>query len=304
MPAGNLYVADSGNHTIRKISPGGVVTTLAGLAGNPGSADGTSNSARFNNPSGVAVDGAGNLYVADMGNHTIRKISPGGVVTTLAGLAGSEGALDGTNTNARFYHPMRVAVDIATNLYVADTCNHAIRKIVFDARNTNWIVTTLAGLSGASGTNDGSSARFNFPWDLAVDGIGNVYVADAGNYTIRLVTPLGLVSTLAGLPGISGRSDGTGGSARFAYPCAVTVDSLGTLYVADGGAQTIRKIAPGGVVTTLSGQAGILGHWDGPATNALFNHPCGITVDGAGATLYVADSGNNTVRTVMLPPAR
>ena len=126
--AGNVYVADSNNVTIRKITPGGVVSTLAGLAGQYGSADGTGSAARFNNPNGVAVDSAGNVYVADTCNYTIRKITPGGVVSTLAGLAGNRGSADGTGSAARFFSPQGVAVDSAGNVYVADTGNHTIRK--------------------------------------------------------------------------------------------------------------------------------------------------------------------------------
>src|ERR1035437_967890 len=127
--AGNVYVADYGNSTIRKMTPGGVVTTLAGLATSPGSADGTGSAARFYQPAGVAVDSAGNLYVADYGNSTIRKVTPGGVVTTLAGLAGSPGSADGTGSAARFYKPYGVAVDSAGNVYVPEYGNHTIRKV-------------------------------------------------------------------------------------------------------------------------------------------------------------------------------
>ncbi len=127
--AGNVYVADTANHTIRQISAAGVVSTLAGSAGLSGSADGTGSAARFNEPQGVAVDGAGNVYVADTGNHTIRMITPGGVVSTLAGLAGASGSANGTGSNARFYHPEGLAVDSGGNVYVADTWNHTIRKI-------------------------------------------------------------------------------------------------------------------------------------------------------------------------------
>ena len=149
---GNVYVADTVNHTIREMTPVGtnwVVTTLAGLAGSPGSADGTGSAARFNNPGGVAVDSAGNLYVADAGNNTIRKVTPVGtnwVVTTLAGLAGSPGSADGTDSAAQFNQPYGVAVDSAGNVYVADTCNDTIRKVTLVG--TNWVVTTLAGLGG------------------------------------------------------------------------------------------------------------------------------------------------------------
>ena len=183
--AGNVYVADEGNNTIRKVTPGGVVTTLAGLAGSSGSADGTGSAARFNMPYGVAVDSAGNVYVADSYNDTIRKVTAGGVVTTLAGLAGSSGSADGTGSAAQFDLPMGVAVDSAGNVYVGDCENSTIRKVT-----AGGVVTTLAGQPGSSGNNDGvgSAARFYGPRGVAVDSAGKVYVADLWNNTIRIGT--------------------------------------------------------------------------------------------------------------------
>ena len=163
----------------------------------------------------MAVDSAGNVYVADTYNHTIRKITPAGVVSTLAGLAGSCGSADGTGANARFYYPYGVAVDSAGNVYVADTDNHTIRKIT-----PGGVVSTLAGLAGSSGSADGTgaNARFHYPSGVAVDSAGNVYVADTDNHTIRKITPAGVVSTLAGLAGSYGSADGTGANARFYQP--------------------------------------------------------------------------------------
>ena len=193
--AGNVYIADTFNHTIRRITPGGVVTTLAGLAGNVGNADGTGSAARFNSPRGVAVDSGGTVYVGDTNNHTIRKIAPGGVVTTLAGFPGSSGTTDATGNNARFNQPRGIAVDGAGVLYVADTNNHTIRKITAGA-----VVTTLAGLAGTSGNTDatGNAARFNGPRGVAVDSAGTLYVADTNNNRIRQVTAAAVVTTLAG----------------------------------------------------------------------------------------------------------
>ena len=209
--SGNVYVADLYNHTIRKISPSGVVTTLAGLAGSNGSADGTGSGARFYYPRGVAVDGSGNVYVADYANHTIRKVTSSGVVTTLAGLAGSFGSADGTGSEARFYTPSGVAVDGSGNVFVGDYANHTIRKVT-----SSGVVTTLAGLVGSVGSADGTgdAARFFYPMGVAVDGSGNVYVADEFHHTIRKVTSSGAVMTLAGLAGSSGSADGTGSGAR------------------------------------------------------------------------------------------
>jgi hypothetical protein len=173
------------------------------------------------------------------------------VVTTLAGLAGNQGTNDGTNSNARFNNPLGVTVDTNGNLFVADTGNNLIREVT--PAGTNWVVTTVAGYEGSYGTNDGKGgdAQFNQPWGLAVDFDDSVYVADHFNSTIRKVTPSGtnwMVTTLAGLPGVSGTNDGTGSNARFYFPVGVAVDKGGSLYVADFDNFTIRKGYPPGSV--------------------------------------------------------
>ena len=252
--AGNVYVADSDNNAIRKVTAAGVVTTLAGVAGAAsGTNDGTGSAARFNGPAGVAVDNAGNVYVADRGNDTIRKVTAGGVVTTLAGLAVLSGTNDGTGSAARFNQPYSVAVDGAGNVYVADTYNCTIRKVT-----AAGVVTTLAGLAGNTSTNDGtgSAARFFQPHGVAADSAGNIYVADTYNCTIRKVTAAGVVTTLAGSAFYAGSADGTGNSAQFFFPEGVAVDSAGNVYVADTEMNTIRKVTEAGVVTTVAGSAG------------------------------------------------
>jgi streptogramin lyase len=296
--AGNVFVADSDNNTIRKITPAGVVTTLAGTANASGSADGTGAAARFNGPEGVAVDGSGNVFVADYGNNTIRKITPAGAVTTLAG-AGSSGTADGTGAAARFNWPTGVAVDVAGNVFVADTWNDTIRKVT-----STGVVTTLAGLAGSEGSADGTgaAARFNHPWGVAVDGAGHVFVADNWNDTIRKITPAGVVTTLAGTaqgpwPLGGGSADGTGAAARFNSPQGVAVDGTGNVFVADLYNNTVRKIAPTGVVTTLAGTAGSSGSADGTGAVARFDWPHGVAVDGAG-NVFVADTYNNTIRKI------
>ncbi len=184
---GNVYVAEGSNEDIRKITPAGVVTTFAGLAGNYGTADGTGSAARFNWPSSLAMDTNGNLFVADNENSTIRKITPAAVVSTIAGFPGSGGAADGTGNIARFYNPNGLVVDAAGNIYVADTGNNAIRKVT-----QAGVVTTLAGQSGNPGSADGIGgvARFNNPTGIAIDRLGNLYITDARNYTIRATQPL------------------------------------------------------------------------------------------------------------------
>ena len=294
--AGNVYVADTANDTIRKIAPNGVVSTLAGFSGSHGTADGTGSNARFWAPFGIAVDRSGNVYVADTANNTIRKITPNGVVSTLAGLAGHPGSQDGTGDAARFRNPWGVAVDSRGNVFVADMSNNAIRKITPVGE-----VTTLAGQAGLSGYANGfgSNARFNSPFAVAVDNADNVYVSDSANITIRKITPDGSVVTVAGLPGYAGSADGSGSDARFWNPEGLTVDDRGNIYVADTGNNTIRKITPTGVVTTLAGLAGTPGTTDGVGADARFNSPGGVAVDGAG-NIYVADTNNHCVRKLAL----
>src|SRR5439155_5883794 len=305
--AGSVYVADQVNYTIRKITSAGEVTTLAGLAGHGGSANGTNSAARFNGPSGVAVDSAGNVYVADAGNNTIRRIGPVGtnwVVTTLAGQAdplGNGGSADGIGSAARFFYPKGVAVDNDGNVYVADALNGTIRKVT-----PAGLVSTPAGRAGFYGSADGTgtAARFYFPSGVAVDSATNLYVADTLNHTIRKMTPARVVTTLAGMAGIVGSADGTGTAARFYAPTGVAVDSAGKVYVVDTYNNTIRKLTAVGtnwVVTTLGGAPGIWGSADGRGSTARFSNPNGVAVDTAG-NLYVADFYLNTIRKGYAPP--
>ncbi|HTT42639.1 MAG TPA: NHL repeat-containing protein [Steroidobacteraceae bacterium] len=290
---GNIYVADSGNNTIRKIDSAGAVTTLAGTAGVTGSADGTGPAASFNAPWGLATDSAGNVYVADSNNNTIRKVTPAGVVTTLAGTAGVSGSADGIGASASFLWPVGVATDAADNVYVA--VNDTIRKIT-----PAGVVTTLAGTAGVTGSADGvgAAARFWDPIGIATDSAGNLYVADYSTAIIRKVTAGGVVTTLAGTAGVAGSADGIGAAARFYGPTSLATDNAGNLYVADWYDNAIRKVTSSGVVTHLAGGSVLeSGSTDGSAAMARFSGPMGVATDSAG-NVYVADEFNNEVRKV------
>lgn len=245
---GAIYVTDTANGTIRQITPTGTVSTLAGSTTNRGNQDGIGAAATFSSPVAVAIDGTGVLYVTDALNHTIRQISPGGTVNTLAGSAGSSGSADGTGSAARFNHPTGIAVDRAGNVYVADTTNNTVRKIT-----TTGEVTTLAGLPGVSGAQDGrgNEALFNNPVGLAVNASGTVFLSDTGNSTVRQITPAGVVTTLAGMPGVAGFRDGTNNAAWFHTPQGLALDATGNVYVADTGNAAIRKVTLAGAVSTI-----------------------------------------------------
>jgi sugar lactone lactonase YvrE len=271
--------------------------TIRTFAGStiPGSTNAVGTSAHFTHPVGLTTDSAGSIYVADTENSTIRKITPDGNVSTLAGLAGNFGSADGTGGGARFYGPQALAANSAGQLFVADSANSTIRKIVGNG------VSTFAGVAGVSNSFDGtgSSAQFYHPEGIAIDFAGNIYVADTWNHTIRKITPAGAVTTLAGLAGNFGAADGTNGKARFNRPTGLVVDGGTNLFVADSLNHTIRKITPNGTVSTIAGLAGVWGSSDGTNNSARFYLPEGIGI-AANGDLYITDSGNQTLRKVSL----
>ena len=273
--AGNVFVADRANHLIRKISRDGVVSTLAGSPGNYGDTDGTSDTASFREPVATAVDTSGNVYVAEAASsNLIRKITPHGMVSTLAGSSSESGGYaDGTGSAAQFRLPFGVAVDNKGNVFVADKGNMIIRKITSDGN-----ATTFAGSAGEQGKLDGEakSARFAFPWDLALDHQGNLYVIDG--WAVRKIDTHAIVSTLAGSPDQAGSSDGTGSDARFSGLSSVAVSPAGNVYVVDNELKNIRKITPAGVVKTIRDSTG----------RTPFGNPVSIAVDD-NEQIYVVD---------------
>lgn len=237
-PDGNIYLADAGNKVVRKITPAGVVTTFAGLAGVSGSIDGVGAAARFTNIYGIDCDKNGNLYVVG-DDDLVRKITtPGAVVTTYAGVANTEGSLDGPRLTATFRDPEGVTVDNSGNVYIADLVNFLIRKI-----DTSGNVTTIAGSPGVAGNVDGTGSAARFNWirgGIVVDDLGFIYIADSSNHSIRKITPDGVVTTIAG-GATSGYSDGVGAAAIFNSPMGIAILN-GSLYVGDAVNRIIRRI--------------------------------------------------------------
>ncbi|HLP01140.1 MAG TPA: immunoglobulin domain-containing protein, partial [Opitutaceae bacterium] len=296
--SGRLYATDSTNDTVQRIAADGTVYLVAGTTGSAGSTNGTGSAARFNQPGGVVATRDGVLYVADTANALIRRIATNGTVTTFAGNAALRGNVNGNGTAATFSAPTGLALDSAGNLYVADATNHTIRKIT-----SSGAVTTFAGQAGTPGSANGSatSARFNTPTAVAVDSSGNVYVADTNNNTVRKINAGGTVTTLAGLSGVSGATDGNGADALFNQPQGLALDAAGNLYVADTGNSSVRKITSNGTVTTVAGLSTVSSENNGTgssgANDSLFNHPLALAVGSNGA-LYVGDTGAAAVRTV------
>jgi sugar lactone lactonase YvrE len=306
--SGNIYVVGRGSNVVYKVSPAGVVATFAGKENTEGAADGASSDARFKSPFGVAIDVSGNIFVSDGGNHTIRKITPEGAVTTVAGAPGLTGSSDGIGAASRFRNPSGVTIDAMGNLYIVDNGNRTIRMMT-----PAGVVSTVAGTALAAGATDGYGALASFkdPYGIVVDGAGNLYVSDCGSNTIRKLTPNGdtrtvtitppasvfpengTVTTLAGKPGETGSADGEGSNARFSNIGPLAVDQAGSIIVGDGFPNNLlRKVSPSGSVTTLAGTKGSLNtSRDGTGSQASFSEFPGITVDTAG-NIYIPGPGS------------
>jgi len=306
---GRLYIADALNNRIRRVSESGIITTIAGTGYLAGSGKGYYNgddiaatAADLYNPTGVAVDTAGNVYFADMGNNRVRKIDTGGKIHTVAGDgSGSFGGDNGLATAAKVNKPERVAVDTFGNIYIAEPLSNRIRKI-----NAGGTITTFAGTGTPTYTGDGgqaSAATLMNPVDVFADKLGNVYIADELNECVRMVDPSGIITTIAGegIPAFTG-DGGPATAARLYDPTGVTLDDSGNVYISDRGNECIRKISKwSGNIETLTGtgiadSAGYRGD-GGPATAAWLDFPQGLVVNSKGS-LFIADQNNNRIRAI------
>ncbi|HEX3580426.1 MAG TPA: hypothetical protein VH087_01600 [Thermoanaerobaculia bacterium] len=278
--------------------------TVSDLAGQPGVAaavDGAAASASFANPVSVGTDIYGNTYVVDRDASTIRKVAANGDISTVAGITGQTGAVDGTLSGGTMNHPSALTVSYGGYLYIADTGNELIRRLYPTGNGIIFgpFLVTFAGTTGVSGTTDGggSDATFSSPEGVAVAPDYTLYVADTGEDRIRKIDGISNVSAFAGIASSPGAADGPASSARFNGPTGLALDPAGNLYVADTGNDTIRRIGTDGNVTTIAGAPGVAGFTDGTGGVARFNHPTALAFDALG-NLYVADSGNNAIRRV------
>lgn len=294
---GNLFVADSRNHVIRKVATDGTVSLVAGDPGQAGYANGTGSAAKFDTPFGLTIANDGALLVADTGNHIIRRVAANGAVTIYAGLAGTPGNTNGTLSVSRFHSPLGIKRDTAGNIWVADSGTHTIRKI-----STAGMVTTEAGTPDSWGWEDGpaANAKFNGPVDVAVATDGRVFVSDGFNHVIRCLQTNGVVTTVAGQGGKAGWTDGLGAEARFWNPAGLAFDAAANLYIADSRNHVLRKLDASGRVTTVSGIGQVEGHTDGVNRAGLYFNPYGLAFDATG-NLTVSDSYNQLLRQVFVP---
>ena len=285
--SGTLYVSDASR--IRQVSPNGQVTTWAG--GEPGFADGPGLQARFNGPSGLAVNAAGDVFVADTFNQRIRKIAPDGTVSTLSGSV--RGYVNGAPGSARFAEPVGLALDSLGHLLVADFSNNRIRKVLASGANAGYaFLFAGTGVAGWADEPVAGWSQFDQPYGLATNGNGNLYIADSGNHRIRAIAATGEVSTVAGSsqPGIA---NGLGAAIQFRRPLAVTVDPSNRILVADTDNHRIRLLAPATASMTLTGSSS--GSVDGTLAEAQFDQPAGLAV-GPNGTIYALDAGNSRIR--------
>ncbi|MBD2702915.1 hypothetical protein IC229_19875 [Spirosoma sp. BT702] len=297
--SGNLYIADSENRRIRKVSPTGIINTIAGNGVFEFSGDGgPAINANLYNPNGVAVDKDNNFYIADRSNHRIRKVSSAGVITTVAGSGRQVFSGDGgPATNANINSPTSVALDKNNNLYIADLLNNRVRKV-----SSTGIITTIAGNGTAGYGGDGGlavNAQLNYPIGIAVDSSSNLFIVDQNNHCIRRVDTNGTITTIAGT-GVSGFSgdEGLATNAQLNRPFSVAVDNSGNIYIADGNNRRIRKVSATGIITTIAGTGtfGFSGD-GGPAINANMKTPIGLAISSNG-NLYFGDFGNYRVRMI------
>jgi len=295
--AGNLYIADSGDDVVEKVTPDGTLSVVAGVPGALGApTPGPAASSDLANPSGVTVDGAGNLYIADPDNDVVEKVTPGGVLSVAAGVPAQFGApTPGPAASSDLANPSGVTVDGAGNLYIADPDNDVVEKVT-----PGGVLSLAAGVPaqfGAPTPGPATSSDLGLPESVALDGAGNLYIADPDNYVVERVTPGGELTVAAGDGQSGAPTPGPSTSSELGSPSSVAVDGQGNLYIADAGNDVVERATPEGILAVVAGYTPSGGPSPGPATSSNLNLPLGVAVDGAG-NLYIADTGNSVVERV------
>jgi sugar lactone lactonase YvrE len=302
--SGNLYIADQINNRVRKLTPDGNLSTIAGNGKASYSGDGgPATDAALNHPCGIAIDSAGNLYIADTANNSIRKVTSAGTISTFAGTGQIGNTGDGGEASkALLDHPIGLALDSQGKLYIADTANNRVRVVSTDGKIEAFAGNGTAGSDGDGGA--AKDARLNRPQGVFVDSAGVVYIADTFNHRIRKVDTDGTITTVAGVgtPGDSG-DGGPATKAELRYPKSVVKDAAGNLIIVDSFNARVRVVTPDGIIQTIAGDGfqGYAGD-DGPAAKARFRFPSGIVVDSQGR-LFITDTQNNRVRMLAPPPS-
>ena len=294
--SGNVYIADSENNVIERVAPSGTLSIIAGngTAGPPTA--GPATSSNLNGPSGVAVDSVGNVYIADAANHVIEKVTPSGTLSVIAGTGEQGSPTAGPATSSSFDYPTGVAVDASNNLYVADLFNNVVEKITPSGTLSIFAGT---GTSGVPTAGKATSSQLSYPQGVAVDSVGNVYIADAANHVIEKVTPSGTLSIIAGNGTRGHPTAGPATSSNLNGPSGVAVDFAGNVVIADRDNNVVEKVTPSGTLSVIAGTGEPGSPTAGPATSSSFNYPTGVAVDASG-NVYIADENNYLIEKVAL----
>ena len=296
--SGNVYIADSENNVIERVAPSGTLSIIAGngTAGPPTAGPAPATGSNLNGPSGVAVDSVGNVYIADAANHVIEKVTPSGTLSVIAGTGEQGSPTAGPATSSSFDYPTGVAVDASNNLYVADLFNNVVEKITPSGTLSIFAGT---GTSGVPTAGKATSSQLSYPQGVAVDSVGNVYIADAANHVIEKVTPSGTLSIIAGNGTRGHPTAGPATSSNLNGPSGVAVDFAGNVVIADRDNNVVEKVTPSGTLSVIAGTGEPGSPTAGPATSSSFNYPTGVAVDASG-NVYIADENNYLIEKVAL----